>query len=159
MTIKSSDADRHVGVCGKARRQLADEMLEPHVGRLREAPTPPPTCQYVLAITVTNGLRIRRADTFLSRLAGLLAMAPLRAGEGLLLAPCASVHTAFMRYAIDVVFLDRAGVIKKIVPALRPWRVAACAGAYQTLELAAGEAARLQILPGQRWPKLAFLPL
>lgn len=96
-----------------------------------------------------EGLRIRRADTFLSRLAGLLAIAPLQAGEGLLLSPCASVHTAFMRYAIDVVFLDRAGMIKKIVPALKPWRMAACAGAYQTLELAAGAAARLQFAPGR----------
>jgi uncharacterized protein len=95
-----------------------------------------------------EGLRICRADTFLSRLGGLLVMAPLQAGEGLLLSPCASVHTAFMRYAIDVVFLDRAGVIMKIVPALKPWRMAACAGASQTLELAAGAAARLKFAPG-----------
>lgn len=106
------------------------------------------------ATKAATALRLRRADTFLGRLAGLLAMAPLQAGEGLLLSPCASVHTAFMRYAIDVVFLDRAGVIKKIVPALKPWRMAACAGAYQTLELAAGQCAVLRLSPGQRWPEL-----
>lgn len=93
-------------------------------------------------------LDIRLADRFLSRLAGLLFAPPLRPGAGLLIVPCASVHTAFMTYPIDVVFLDRAGRIRKIVPHLKPWRAAACAGAYQTLELAAGEAARLELAVG-----------
>lgn len=104
--------------------------------------------------TPSTALKVRRAATFPSRLRGLLFMARLQRGEGLLLAPCASVHTAFMRYAIDVVFLDRSGAICKIVPDLRPWRLAACAGACQTLELAAGEASRLQLMAGQRWPQL-----
>lgn len=94
-------------------------------------------------------LAIRRADGFFSRLAGLLFAPPLGAGHGLLLVPCASVHTAFMRYPIDVVFLDRHGAIRKIVPRLAPWRIAACKGAHQTLELAAGEAARLKLLAGR----------
>lgn len=94
-------------------------------------------------------LAIRRADRFFSRLIGLLFAPALQPGEGLLLAPCASVHTAFMGYAIDVVFLDRAGTIKKIVPRLAPWRAAGCANAHQTLELAAGEAARLGLQAGQ----------
>lgn len=93
-------------------------------------------------------LCIRRADGFVARLAGLLFAPPLAPGEGLLLVPCASVHTAFMRYPIDVVFLDRAGAITRIVPCLAPWRVAVCRGAHQTLELAAGEAARLELLAG-----------
>jgi uncharacterized membrane protein (UPF0127 family) len=94
-------------------------------------------------------LTIRRADHFFSRLAGLLFSPPLQPGHGLLLVPCASVHTAFMGYAIDVVFLDRAGRIRRIVPHLKPWRTAAFLGAYQTLELAAGEAARLGLQAGQ----------
>jgi uncharacterized membrane protein (UPF0127 family) len=73
---------------------------------------------------------------------------PLQPGQALLLVPCASVHTAFMRYAIDVVFLDRSGAIRKIVPRLKPWRWAACPGAHQTLELAAGEAERLELAAG-----------
>jgi uncharacterized membrane protein (UPF0127 family) len=119
-----------------------------------EAPmqSPAPTC--LTAAKVVTVLRVRHANTFVRRLAGLLFLAPLQGGEGLLLVPCASVHTAFMRYAIDVVFLDRAGVIQKVVPTLKPWRVAACAGAYQTLELAAGRAAALRMSPGQRWPEL-----
>lgn len=94
-------------------------------------------------------LAIRLADGFFSRLAGLLFSPPLQPGHGLLLVPCASVHTAFMRYSIDVVFLDRAGRIRRIVPHLKPWRTAAFPGAYQTLELAAGEAARLGLQAGQ----------
>lgn len=93
-------------------------------------------------------LTIRRADHFFSRLAGLLFSPPLQPGHGLLLVPCASVHTAFMGYALDVVFLDRAGRIRRIVPHLKPWRTAAFLGAYQTLELAAGEAARLELVVG-----------
>ncbi|NTV97433.1 MAG: DUF192 domain-containing protein [Thiobacillus sp.] len=93
---------------------------------------------------------LHRADRFLARLAGLLARPPLQPGEGLLLVPCASVHTAFMAYALDVVFLDRDGVVLKVVADLKPWRAAACAGARQTLELVAGEAARRGWRPGCR---------
>lgn len=95
------------------------------------------------------GLAIRLADGFFSRLRGLLFVPALHPGQGLLIRPCAAVHTAFMAYAIDVVFLDRAGCIQKIVPRLKPWRTAAFPGAYQTLELAAGETARLGLQTGQ----------
>jgi uncharacterized membrane protein (UPF0127 family) len=90
-------------------------------------------------------INVRRADGFFSRLAGLLFVAPLQPDQGLLLVPCAAVHTAFMRYAIDVVFLDRSGTIRKIVTRLEPWHMASCPGCWQTLELAAGEAARLKL--------------
>jgi uncharacterized membrane protein (UPF0127 family) len=95
-------------------------------------------------------LAIHRADRFLARLAGLLFRPEPKPGEGLLIVPCASVHTAFMRYPIDVVFLDRHGRIRRIVPRLAPWRSAACRGAHQTLELKAGEGARLGLQAGQR---------
>jgi len=100
-------------------------------------------------MTVTPQLTVRRADHFFSRLAGLLFSPPLQPGHGLLIVPCAAVHTAFMRIAIDVVFLDGAGRIQKIVPHLKPWRAASCSGAWQTLELAAGEAERLELANGQ----------
>lgn len=93
-------------------------------------------------------LTVRRADHFFSRLAGLLFSSPLQPGDGLLIVPCSAVHTAFMRFTIDVVFLDRAGLILKTVPHLKPWRAAACHGAYQTLELAAGEVQRLALAVG-----------
>jgi uncharacterized membrane protein (UPF0127 family) len=88
----------------------------------------------------TTGLTIHRARSFWSRLGGLLARPALRDDEALYLAPCSSVHTCFMRYPIDVVFVDRGGRAMKIVPHLKPWRAAACWGAHGALELRAGRA-------------------
>jgi len=88
------------------------------------------------------------AETPLARLRGLLGRSGLAAGEGLLLRPAGSIHTAFMRFAIDAVFLDRADHVVKVAIALRPWRAAACRGARSVLELPAGEAARRGLRPG-----------
>jgi len=98
--------------------------------------------------TPNAALRVLYAQSFLARLLGLLALPPLRPGEALVLKPCASVHTFFMRYAIDVVYLGRDKRVIKVVPALAPWRVSACPGAHATLEFAAGEARRLALQPG-----------
>ena len=54
-----------------------------------------------------TSVNIRVADTFFSRLVGLLSRKSLTNTEGLLLKPCASIHTIGMRFSIDVVFLDR----------------------------------------------------
>jgi hypothetical protein len=80
----------------------------------------------------------------------LLGRAALGADEGLLIRPTASIHTFFMRFAIDVVFLDRAGVVLKIVSGLRPWRIAASRRARCALELRAGEARARDLQPGDR---------
>ena len=93
-------------------------------------------------------LCIHRAERWPARLRGLLGAPPPAPGHALLITPCASVHTAFMRYPIDVVFVDRHGRILKVVDALPPWRATACLGARQTLELAAGEARRIGLVPG-----------
>jgi uncharacterized protein len=90
------------------------------------------------------------ADKPWSRMRGLLGRSSLDSGEGLLLRPCGSVHMAFMRFAIDVVFLDRELSVIDVVPELRPWRMAGRRGAKVALELPAGEAARRGIEPGQR---------
>lgn len=88
------------------------------------------------------------AETPLARLRGLLGRTGLPSGEGLLLRPAASIHTAFMRFAIDAVFLDRANTVVKVASALRPWRTSACRGARAVLELPAGEAERQGLRPG-----------
>jgi uncharacterized protein len=88
------------------------------------------------------------ADKPWSRMRGLLGRSGLGREEGLLLKPCGSVHTLFMRFPIDVVFLDRELSVVAVRPELRPWRTAGARGAKVTLELAAGEAARLGIEPG-----------
>ena len=88
------------------------------------------------------------ADGMFTRMRGLLGRRYLPPGEGILLSPAASVHTAFMRFPIDVVFVDRDLVVLKVVPELPAWRAAACRGARATFELAAGEAARRGVVPG-----------
>jgi uncharacterized protein len=86
----------------------------------------------------------------LRRMRGLLGRADLPAGEGILLRPASSVHTFFMRFAIDVVFLDRDGVVLGVEAGLAPWRVAGRRGSKAVVELAAGESARRGIAVGDR---------
>ena len=88
------------------------------------------------------------AETALSRCRGLLGRSGLSSGEGMLLRPASSVHTAFMRFAIDAVFLDRGDRVLKVAAELPPWRMAACRGARAVLELPAGEAQRRGLRPG-----------
>jgi uncharacterized membrane protein (UPF0127 family) len=64
----------------------------------------------------------RRASTYWSRLIGLLGRPGLPAGEALVIDPCSSVHTVFMRFTIDVVFADKNGLVLKTVPRLKPFR-------------------------------------
>jgi uncharacterized protein len=88
------------------------------------------------------------ATTAWTRVKGLLGRSSLEPGECLLLRPANSVHTAFMRFAIDAVFLDRDLRVLHIEAGLRPWRMAGRRGARAVLELPAGEAARRRLVPG-----------
>lgn len=97
-------------------------------------------------------LKIDRAASFASRLLGLLARQRLAADEALYLAPCSSVHTLFMRYAIDVAFVDRQGRVVKLVSDLQPYRAAWCLGAHGAVELASGGAQRHCIREGNVLP-------
>lgn len=90
------------------------------------------------------------ADTALARMRGLLGRSDLAPGEGIFLRPAGSVHTAFMRFPIDVAFLDRDNRVVKIAPALAPWRTAAARGAKAAVELRAGECARRDVKVGDR---------
>ncbi|HEV7915022.1 MAG TPA: DUF192 domain-containing protein [Albitalea sp.] len=94
-------------------------------------------------------LVVYRASGFWSRLAGLLGRPELHKGEALYLMPCASVHTWFMPYCIDVVFVDSDGLVLRVVSDLEPWRSAWCKGAHAALELRAGQAAQFGIAPGR----------
>jgi uncharacterized protein len=88
------------------------------------------------------------ARSFFARLGGLLALPRLRGGQALVLAPCNSVHTLFMRYAIDVVFIDKQGRVLDLVANLRPWRAAWCWRAHAAVELASGQALANGLVPG-----------
>jgi uncharacterized protein len=85
--------------------------------------------------------RCEVAESTIARMRGLLGRDGLEPGEGMLINPAPSVMTFFMRFSIDVVFLDREHRIVGISHTLRPWRLAAARHAYAALELPAGTAA------------------
>jgi uncharacterized membrane protein (UPF0127 family) len=83
--------------------------------------------------------QVRLATKPWTRLAGLLGCAALRAGEGVHIVPCQSVHTLFMRFSIDVLYLDGDARVVKAVAALRPFRFSSGGRrARSTLELPTG---------------------
>jgi uncharacterized membrane protein (UPF0127 family) len=90
------------------------------------------------------------ADSFLPRLRGLLGRRDLPSGEGILLSPSSSIHTFFMRFPIDAVFLDRAFRVVGVAPNVRPWRLAGRKRARRVLELHAGESELRGIRPGEQ---------
>jgi uncharacterized membrane protein (UPF0127 family) len=105
-------------------------------------------------VNLTRGRRVCEraviADQPLRRMRGLLGRRSLPTGEGLLLQPAPSVHSAFMRFPIDVVFLDRNLQVVKVVESMLPWRTAGARHARAALELAAGEASARGIQVGDR---------
>jgi hypothetical protein len=78
------------------------------------------------------------ADTSEKRRTGLLKHHRLDPGHGLWIVPCESVHSFFMKFAIDLVYLDRDKKVRKIRHRMVPWRVSACLTAHSILELPAG---------------------
>jgi uncharacterized protein len=100
--------------------------------------------------TPGGALRVRVADRFITRGLGLLVGAPLEAAEGLLIAPCSSIHTFGMRYAIDVVFVDRDARVVRVCADVRAGRARFAGGAHAVLELRSGVAAQHGLTPGLR---------
>ena len=105
------------------------------------------------AINQTKGKelasQVRVARSLWARFWGLMGRRSLPEGDGVLITPCSSVHTFFMRFPIDVIFLDRDNSVVKIVPAMRPWRTALGGrGARSALELDAGAAESNGLEPG-----------
>jgi uncharacterized membrane protein (UPF0127 family) len=94
------------------------------------------------------------ANTFFSRLKGLLGKKALSAGEAMILIPCDMVHTLGMKFSIDAIFVNRQGVIIKIEDNLRPNRIAArVRNAHSVIEMPAGMSRELKLAPGDilRW--------
>lgn len=90
------------------------------------------TCGTVLGTSV----EIAGAST--ARTKGLLGRKSLAPGEGLWIVPCEAIHTFFMRFPIDLVYLDRQYRVRKVRSAVSPWRVSGCFTAHSVLELPAG---------------------
>ena len=101
-------------------------------------------------------LDLRVATTFFSRFHGLMLRKALQPDQGLLITRCPSVHSLFMRFAIDVIYLDQSGFVTRCTPHLKPWRASAgrsrLAGhaTAHALELPAGSIQRLHIETGSR---------
>jgi uncharacterized protein len=84
------------------------------------------------------GDAVEIADTSGKRRVGLLRHERLEPGTGLWIVPCESVHTFFMKFPIDLVYVDKKHKVKKVRHAVPPWRLSACFTAHSVLELPAG---------------------
>lgn len=87
---------------------------------------------------VTIASDVILALTRAERRRGLLGHDSLDLSAALVLSPCWSIHTMFMRFPIDVVFVGREGRAVRIVKELAPWRIAVAPRAHAAIELAAG---------------------
>ena len=84
------------------------------------------------------GGAIDKADSSATRNRGLLTRDGLEPGTGLWIVPCEAVHTFFMKFAIDIVFIDRKKRVRKTVRNLVPWRMSMCLPAHSVIELPVG---------------------
>jgi uncharacterized protein len=85
-----------------------------------------------------------------ARRRGLLGQDSLSRDAAFILAPCSAVHTWFMRFPVDVLFVDRNGIVLKVCSRVRPWRFAVDLRAFAAVELAAGFALEADTRPGDR---------
>jgi len=108
------------------------------------------TRQTVLAASVEV------ADSGPKRSKGLLGRKGLAPGTGLWIVPCEAVHTFWMQFPIDLIYLDRNLVIKKIRNSVGPWRLSGCLSAHSVLELSPGTARETR---AERGDKLEFSPI
>jgi len=88
--------------------------------------------------------RVHAAVDSTSRKRGLLGRASLD-DAALVIAPCNAVHTFFMRFPIDILFVDRQGRVLRVARAVPPWRIAWAWRAFAVIELAATAASRIQV--------------
>ncbi|MFL5735551.1 MAG: DUF192 domain-containing protein [Chloroflexia bacterium] len=87
--------------------------------------------------------KARRANGFLSRGRGLMFTDPLPDGGGLIIDPCNSIHMFFMRFPLDIVFVDKAGTIVFMYYGIKPWRMGRIVrGAKLAIELPDGTITR-----------------
>jgi uncharacterized protein len=94
--------------------------------------------------------RVEVAVTRRDRRKGLLGRSGLEPASALIIAPCFSIHTMFMRFDIDVVFVDEDGRAVKVVRDMTPWRIAVDPTAHAVVELPAGSLRDRQVNVGDR---------
>jgi uncharacterized protein len=132
-------------------------FLATAAGFLRPKPQKPDELMRVVNQTRQTeiGTRIAVADRGPRRRKGLLGRDGLDEGEGLWIVPCESVHTFGMRFAIDLVYLDRAKRVVKVRHSVGPARISASFRAHSILELRPGTVAATKTQPGDQ---MEFLP-
>lgn len=94
--------------------------------------------KYCIITNKKPAIELYVAGSFLERLKGLLGTSALEPHTGLLLTNCRAVHMFFMRYALDIVYVDAEFRIVQITADLRPWQVSGCRNAKHAIELPAG---------------------
>ena len=99
--------------------------------------------------------RVELAGSGAKRSKGLLGRSGLGQGEGMWIVPCEAVHTFWMKFSLDLVYLDRQHRVAKIRRNVPPWRLSACLTAHSVIEFAAGAIRESDLQPGD---KLEFLP-
>ncbi|MCB0350056.1 MAG: DUF192 domain-containing protein [Bdellovibrionales bacterium] len=100
-------------------------------------------------ITIADDLH--KAVSFLARLKGLLGKSNLRTNEALWIDNCPSIHTFFMKFTIDVVFVDEKLIVRAQYSNVKPWKfVAPVWGAKSVFELAEGTIQKLNIEVGDQ---------
>jgi uncharacterized membrane protein (UPF0127 family) len=108
-------------------------------------------CRLVNAATgAVLATRLEPAFDSASRRKGLLGRNGLDPDAAILIAPCNSVHTFFMRFTIDVVFAARDGRVLKICRRMKPWRMAASLGAQTAIEFDSRAGVTDGLTPGDR---------
>lgn len=103
-----------------------------------------------LQIGMGNGSKV---DVFLAhswylRLRGLLGRS-LASNQALHISPCGSIHTMWMSYCIDVIYLDKSNKVIKIDRQVKPWRFSSCPGARSVIELKSGQAGKIGLSIGE----------
>src|SRR3954453_20446420 len=108
----------------------------------------------IKVVNLTRGTQladfVRLAGDRRNRRKGLLGRECLGSGEGLWIVPCEAVHTFWMRFPIDLIYLDRKHRVVKTRSNVGPWRLSGCLRAHSVLELAAGSIRGTQTIRGDR---------
>jgi uncharacterized membrane protein (UPF0127 family) len=95
------------------------------------------------------GTAVREPQGFWGSFVGLMGKRDLPAGHGLLFKPARGIHTHFMRFSIDLIFLDKANRVTKVREAMAPWRFDFTSAAG-VIEMNAGTARTIDIRPGDQ---------
>jgi uncharacterized membrane protein (UPF0127 family) len=111
-------------------------------GKSRDAEIEPLSETLVAVRNITRdslvGERVEVAGSNVKRSRGLLGRKDLPRGEGMWIIPCEAIHTFFMQFPIDLIYLDKKLRVKKVRSSVKAWRISACLSAHSVLELPAG---------------------